>query len=459
MPHALKTGVSAYVTIVLLILITLAVSVAFYYFIIGYEGRHEPVGRTSALVIENVFRGDPNIPLLLISVRNEGSSPARLDTVYVITASGTLRYAVGPYTVPAGSSRMIAVLTNLKPSQAFRVEVSGPSGTASSPSGLTLSALPTLEVFRRSVVTITERSGSNLVNYAVHVMLTPSWGGWRYVSAGGSDIFFLTKSGKPLYYWIEYFDPVAKEASIWVKIPYIPALSKVEVLMYYGYSEYLSSNPYSTYDDPYRVFTYFYDGFEVWSGWSQYLYGEVLQSSTYSFTGTYSLEKTAACDPSGGLKALPTTLGSGWALEAWVYRATNPIGCSWDRIGVVNSAGYGYGVGVYTGIPAPGTTTPGTPSIWIDVRAGYYAQARLGVVYGTTPFYRRWYFVRLWRVGSTLNATAYTTGWVKIFSTEATSSTYTTFTYVYVFGGYTYYVDDLRVRPYVNPEPLVSVSG
>jgi len=122
----------------------------------------------------------------------------------------------------------------------------------------------------RIPITITEHSGSNLTDYAVNIELNETnFQYWSHiVSENASDIYFTDEDDDPLYYWIESFNRTNKTASIWVKIPNIPANGQVTIYMYYG-----GNNPYTTYRDPEQVFVFF-DDFEsgaIGSEWSQHL--------------------------------------------------------------------------------------------------------------------------------------------------------------------------------------------
>jgi len=138
----------------------------------------------------------------------------------------------------------------------------------------------------RTPITITEQSGNDLTDYQVKIVLDNTWDGWGHVSSDGSDIYFLDSSNNPLYYWIEEFDYSNQEATIWVKVPSIPASSSVTIYMYYG-----GDNPYASYNDPGNVFLWF-DDFETdLSAWSLTIEsGSIELSSDYVYTGSSSVK-------------------------------------------------------------------------------------------------------------------------------------------------------------------------
>jgi len=103
-------------------------------------------------------------------------------------------------------------------------------------------------------ITIFERSGNDLVNYPVRVVLNESnFNDWDKVSSGGSDVYFTDSNGKPLYYWIESFDTTAKTAVMWVVVN-VTKHGSTTVRMHYG-----GLNQYPGYRDPSKVFIFFDD--------------------------------------------------------------------------------------------------------------------------------------------------------------------------------------------------------
>ncbi len=454
----LRLGVSPYVAVATLLAIAVVASLLTYLIVSNYGSYingYEAVLK-SVVVIEDVYRGDPILKLLVLRVRNVGAVPAIVDTAYVITNSGIEKVGVGPYLVRAGSEAFITVPTNLSNYQVFSIKLSGRGVESNEVPGLRLADLPTIMLMKWSKIVITERSGHDLINYVVNVTLTPSWSGWDYVLSNGSDIFFVDSSGNPLYYWIEEFNYSGREATIWVKVPYIPASSNTTIYMFYGYTETLGRNPYLSYDDPRKTFIFF-DDMESWSGWHNYSLGIIYRTSLLSYDGRYSLKKDTYCDPNGGYKPIGKVLTGSFALEAWVYRlAYTP--CWFDRIGVVDDSmnGYGIGVGVYARtVAAFGGVGP---YVFIDKRTNAYA-TYLGSV-SSVPGLREgiWYFDRLIRLSNgTIIAQVYLRNGTKVAEVAAVDTTYNTFTRVYVFGGYPYLVDQIRVRPYTTPEPKVTV--
>jgi hypothetical protein len=82
-------------------------------------------------------------------------------------------------------------------------------------------------------IIITENSGETLTDYQVPISLTSSNFNFSQAKKDGSDLRFSCK-GKSLSYWIEAWDSEAEEATMWVKIPSLPANEKTILLMKYG---------------------------------------------------------------------------------------------------------------------------------------------------------------------------------------------------------------------------------
>jgi len=86
-------------------------------------------------------------------------------------------------------------------------------------------------------ITITERSGQNLTDYPVMIILNDTNFNFTHAQTNGADIRFTDANGNLLSYWIESWDSVNKQAKVWVKVPSIPANGTVEIFMYYGNPE------------------------------------------------------------------------------------------------------------------------------------------------------------------------------------------------------------------------------
>jgi len=103
------------------------------------------------------------------------------------------------------------------------------------------------------IVTITEQSGNDLVDYQVKVVITDPQFFEECPDQKYIECYFQDGSWIP--HWVEEFDPVNNKAVIWVKVPQIPANGTVKVL--------IKVNPTRTEDlsNPNAVFD-FYDDFD-----------------------------------------------------------------------------------------------------------------------------------------------------------------------------------------------------
>ena len=283
-----------------------------------------------------------------------------------------------------------------------------------------------------------------LIEFQVPIELTSTNFDFTKAASDGSDLrFTLSDQTTTLSYWIETWDSVNQYAKIWVKVPSIPLNdSTFNILMWYGYSLGTiasASSGTDTFD--------FFDDFETWSGWINYKYGVVSQSSDYAYNGTYSLKKSSYGDPSGGFKSLPFSINYPFILEAFINR-TYLSGANADRIGIIDTSGNGYGFGIGQGY-----------DFYIDKRTSYTA-TYLGRIFPNVSITNQWYLAQLvWNNGNLYAAALTPDGKTIYTSTSATDTSYTSFDAVYVFGGYTYYVDVIKIRKYTEVFPTITVGA
>ena len=180
----------------------------------------------------------------------------------------------------------------------------------------------------------------------------------------------------------------------------------------------------------------FFDDFETWNGWTKYRSGKVIQTSDYVRSGSYALKKIDNDDPNGGYKDIGETLGRDIIVECWNYRP-NYAGGSYDRVGVIDNDGDGYGLmhscGGYLGV---------------DKRTNYHAE------YWKTSLTHdkeTWYFMQfIIKDDGTLISNLYDENLNLLGSQSNSDSSYNEFTRAYVFGGHDYVIDDLRIRKYAT---------
>jgi len=89
----------------------------------------------------------------------------------------------------------------------------------------------------RRKITITELSGNNLSDYQVRIDLDATNFNFSHFLNEGNDLRFTDADGNLLSYFVEKMDITNKQATIWVKIPSIPANGTVDIYMYYGNPE------------------------------------------------------------------------------------------------------------------------------------------------------------------------------------------------------------------------------
>ncbi len=180
------------------------------------------------------------------------------------------------------------------------------------------------------------------------------------------------------------------------------------------------------------------DTFETWSGWTQHGSGVVEQSNETAFEGEFSLKKDQYPDPNGGVKSLGNTLPPVGCYEmiAWMERNVTST-AYFDRIGLVNSSGYGYGIAVGHGSP---------PIVGIDKRSNYGGALVASTNLGINPV-KMWYQARLeicYRNGKAYVSASVLNDVGNKLLGEARyvdSDPVTNLDTAYVFGGYPYYVD------------------
>lgn len=109
----------------------------------------------------------------------------------------------------------------------------------------------------RRAVTINNGNASPFTDYQTQVTLNASNFDFPEAKGDGADLRFTAADGTTLLnYWIESYDPVARTASVWVRIPNLPKSSTTTVFLYYGNAGAASA---SSGDNTFM----FYDGFST----------------------------------------------------------------------------------------------------------------------------------------------------------------------------------------------------
>jgi len=331
-------------------------------------------------------------------------------------------------------------------------------GTSSwSSSGTTVYAQP---------INITYTGTQDLPNWPVKVVLKDNGNGndyinWNAIENNPDSIRFVDSSGRLLYYWIEILDTTDEYAVIWVNVTDVPP-GGTHIWMLYG-----DNSDYSSYNNGHKVFPFF-DDFETWSGWTKYKKGIVRQTDdNFEYGGSYAAEKDKNTDPNGAYKSLGRTFYDnntygGLIVEYWDKRLNPYTRGPFDRVGLIDDNGNGYGAVMIVRLKVNNRYQS---QLRIDIRKGYYPTGTYAVK-RVNPLLSRntWYFVRFEIIptsnGVRLVMRLYDREGNLVKTTWYTDSKYkySQFTNVYIFGGYPYHIDALRVRYYTPDEPQAVVD-
>ena len=277
-------------------------------------------------------------------------------------------------------------------------------------------------------INIDNTGNSNaLSDYQQKVVLSSSNFDFSKANSDGSDIRFLDNDDSTLLsYWIESWDSSGQTATIWVKVPSIPASSNYTIYMYFGNASATSaSNGNATFE--------FFDDFSGdLSKWT------VISGTDFSISnGVLVVQKTTTTEPKDTIRSntligkegiieykIKPASGSDIAATLWVTGASNQA--FW--IAPHNGANIYYWNGAGWTRIASGTSYR-TAGVWNDEKVIFTSDG---------------------------NIEAYTNGNLAVSTTGQTPIS----GYVGVrLGAPTInYIDDFRVRKYTSPEPTTSVG-
>jgi PKD repeat protein len=295
--------------------------------------------------------------------------------------------------------------------------------------------------YRRPITIDNTANSSTLTNYQVKITLDSTNFDFSKAKTNGEDIRFCDSDDTTtLKYWIESYDSTNQTATIWVKVPSIPASSSKTIYTYYGNSQ--ASNASS-------ISNTFIDGDDFESYTS---------TSDTAFTNKYThvaANGSSSITTDGGKKVLSVTGGTSawetWRTSSYAYTSIPVIiegrfkYASFSNSGQTDFFGTGSGSPSYQG----GAYNPGTDTIQLWV-SGYYTQASRTLTQG--QYYKM--YVRLKNLdsevildGVSVKDTIHnpqTSGNVEIgaYNTDATI-----------------YVDFWFVREYASPEPSNTVGN
>jgi len=372
---------------------------------------YNPINCSNCMV--RVIIGDPAASY----VAGNGSYRLLIDNVVDVTNESIVAYA--------GGKLVIAAPMNFSSTDALHYIVLYYGSNESVGRSVLIDRLPII------VSTGTRSNASIAVPIEVpNMCTTPSC----------SDLGFV-ENGTPLRFWLVRVNSSSAIAVVWLNI----SLGSAVIDAVYN----SSLGSYNT-----TSFIPFLDTFETWSGWTQHGYGVVSQSSATAFQGRYSLLKNSYADPNGGYKALPFNVTSGECavLYAWINRTTFSS-ANFDRIGLIDASGNGYGISV--GLQ--------NNEVGIDKRSSYTGTTIASVTAPLSSLIGKWYLARVAIcLGNTtlLYASVANTGNTQILgyvnATDSSRAT-TVLQRVYVFGGYPYYVDAMMV--FLEPPVAVNATA
>ncbi|MCD6409774.1 MAG: DUF2341 domain-containing protein [Candidatus Verstraetearchaeota archaeon] len=438
-----RKGTHPVMAVLLLIGITVAASIIFYSFTVGFMGKIRPPdsGLTGGmLVIDSVNVANGSI---VVHVKNLDDVAVKISKIYIESFDGSLKLALtvkgAPVTVAAESFGTVrATLTESLDPGSYLIKVSGINAMVSYAVKLSSKVNGWLEGWKyRRIITITEQSGTTLTNYQVKITLTPANFDYGKAQSDGSDLRFTSEDGVTLLpYWIESWN-YGGTSTIWVKVSEIPASSKAHIYMYYG------NSTASSQSNPHQVFL-FYDDFDDRdiSDWSSI--DATISAVVFDSKKCLKLEA-----PSTGSNfkhlAIPSATFSAdrYIAEAYLYD-DNPAGSLCVHY---KDSDNWWGVELYNGMHIFRPYIGGADQGWVYQTAG------------TTPT-DQWYHLRVNVLPDHVNT--YIDG-TQVASWDIDAA--------YQFTGYNkmglvehkgygpLYCDYLFVRKYASPEPTVSIGG
>ena len=395
-------AISPIVAVLLLILIAIAAGVMVYSFISGwiggFTGSTSTVGNT-LLYIDYVY-ADATNDLLTISIRNIGSLSAEIDKIYISSNDGNYVY---------------------------------PS-----------------DVYQR-IITITENTGSDLTNYQVKIVLNSGNFDFSKANSDGSDVRFYDMNNNPIPYFIEYWDSTAQSAVIWVKVNLTGgSFTQIKMVYHNPSLTTTTSNPYAVFD--------FYDGFN----------GSALNSSKWgaSAGALVSVSGGTAFIQKGSIYTLSTVVNSP---QNHVFEAKVKYAVYQGYAGLMIADAQGtYGSNIGGNALSYIMNNPYSSWIYVwaadGVGAGYdYTNS----IYASTA--NTYYILGFSYEGANRVVFFVEDASGNVLSTRVWSGTWNK--NVYLFLGYftgsnadasdcsDIYVDWVRVRKYVSPEPTVVIGS
>lgn len=327
----------------------------------------------------------------------------------------------------------------------------------------------------------------DLTDYTIHIQV----GFGEAMQDDFADIRFIDSDDKTkLSYWAEYINASPHEASFWVKIPGIPVGDIKEIWMYYG-------NPQATSISNGPATFFFFDNFEEYPNnweletsptptcswyeehnpipdWTRGKITDVslsyeIEDSLYGGNplGSKALSKYGGCYPARLTVQLPSEINN-LAIEYKVFRdiygnlvPPTYAWCPCERPNIQDGLGNGYDFVECRYCP-PGNN--GRFQYQIDRVRGWTTLNNLsGTKWDLSDWTAKW-LRWSWRChyqtgGFSLEGVVYPE-WgrpdfpLHIISAIDNSPPTTSFSYLSMAGGYPWYMDDIRIRPWVPCDPI-----
>ena len=186
------------------------------------------------------------------TVTLSGPAPTGGATVTLTSSNTAAAQVPASVVVAAGASTATFTITTsaVSSSTSSTISASYNGSTQTTSLGVTAQTVSWLNSSwqYRSAVTVANAGGTALTGYQLNVVLGSGFDFTKTQSNGG-DIRFTASDGVTLLpYWIESWNAGSSSASLWVKVPSIPAAGAT-VYLYYGNSSATSAaNGFNTFD-------------------------------------------------------------------------------------------------------------------------------------------------------------------------------------------------------------------
>ncbi len=432
-----RWAVSALITVVLLVMVSVALVSVYFLFIQDYIASTGSAADNTPpqLAVES---SSINGPLLTLYVANEGTDRGIIDAVYLedLATGDLVRVPLGEVVVEPGE--VIVLVVPLPPglnTGKYLIKLAGPS-YMSAPVAVTLTS-ENVAWSRFVRVTITNALAEELRDYQVRVVLDSNSFDFSATAPGGSDLrFYDLSTGTPLPYWIEAWDPVGGSAVVWVKVPSIPASSDKTIALYYGNP---SARPMSCGPCTFDFFDDFEDG-DV-SDWRAY--DATIEAATLGGRGVIKLVPGSATNFQHFAVPVPLDLNlTSYIVEGVLYDP-NPAG---SFLVHYLDDGNWWGIELYAG-----------KHIFRPI-IGWADKGWVYKTYGTTPT-AQWYRLRVDVLPDSV--TTYVNGTRVASWTIDPAYQFSDYTKVGIVEHRGYgplYVDYMFVRKYAPQEPSVTVG-